>query len=237
MKPQASPTELPAAKPGRKKWPRRLVVVVAVLALLSTAGVIAFNHIYILYANFHVVVDKQVYRSARPNPSRIQDWSGEYGIKTILNLEGGDEEDSYFVENTAKARDLGIGYTTIKLASSRLPTSDQVHEMIRVIETCPKPMLIHCRAGSERSGLGSVIAAMALGHQDYKDAREQLSAKYLHLWHGVDRAEGLVDRYEDYCSIHNLDTAGWTQFRDWAMNLYQSNPHAATAPTAVGSTR
>jgi protein tyrosine phosphatase (PTP) superfamily phosphohydrolase (DUF442 family) len=198
---------------------RRLLIAAAAVAILITAGIAIYCKIYVVYSNFHVVVEHQVYRSARPNPARLQQWSGQYGIRTVINLEGG-EGHEYFTENRTKMKELGIVEIAIKLASSRLPTSEQVHEMIDAIETCRQPMLIHCRAGAERAGLGSVIADMAIGGKDYASARGQLSPLYLHLRHGKDRAEGLVDQYEAYCSERHVGTGGWKEFRDWAMNVY-----------------
>ncbi len=64
------------------------------------------------------------------------------------------------------------------------------------------------------------MAAMAIGGQDYAQARKQLSPRYLHVWHEPAEAEGVVDVYEAWCRQNNLSTGGWRQFRNWAMNVY-----------------
>lgn len=208
-------------QPARRKSRRRLLIVLAVAAALIGGGVGVYTHISYFYPNFHTVLAGQVYRSARPNPGRLRDWVREYHIATVLNLEGGDQADTYFVENHRTMKELGLTAVDIKLASSRLPTPEQLRQVIDVIENGRRPLLIHCRVGAERTGLGSVMAAMAAGGQNYDTARGQLSARYLHVYHGANRCEGLVDRYEEYCRSRGIGTGGWQQFREWALTVYR----------------
>ena len=53
--------------PKRSKVRRRLIIVGVVMLVLA-ALVYVNNHIYLFCSNFHMVVDRQVYRSARPDP-------------------------------------------------------------------------------------------------------------------------------------------------------------------------
>jgi protein tyrosine/serine phosphatase len=197
----------------RSKLRLRLIIAGVVLALCTAFG-LANSKIYLFYSNFHTVVEKQVYRSARPNPERIQHWFDRYGIATVIDMECGDQSDE------PKMKELGIVELDIRWPSSRLPPTEKLRGLITAIETCRRPLLIHCRAGAERTGVASVIAAMAVGNKSYEAARQQLSSEYLHLWHDPDRAEGVVDEYEDYCRTHRLATGGWKEFRAWAMTVY-----------------
>lgn len=198
---------------GKAKLRRRLMIAGGVL-LLCTAFGLANSRMYLFYSNFHTVVENQVYRSARPNPDRIQHWFDQYRIRTVIDMECGDQRDE------PKMKSLGIVEQDIKWPSSRLPSTDRLRGLIRAIETCPRPLLIHCRAGAERTGVASVIAAMAIDHEDYATARGQLSSRYFHVWHDPDRAEGVVDAYEEYCRAKKMGTGGWDEFRQWAMTVY-----------------
>jgi len=97
----------------------------------------------------------------------------------------------------------------------------EVRDIITAIENAEPPVLIHCVHGADRTGVVAVVAAMALAGWDYDRAREQLSLRYLHAYHGTDRIGSLLDDYEDYCRRNGLTTDGWQQFRDWALNVYQ----------------
>ncbi|MFB3892669.1 MAG: tyrosine-protein phosphatase [Phycisphaerae bacterium] len=221
LKPEIENQAAESPSPARPHKTRRRLTALAAVVVLAAGGCLGYRNFYLFYDNFHTVVPGQVYRCDRPNPSRLAEWSRTYGIKTSLNLEGGDEADKWYLDNARAKRELGIMAVDIKLATNRLPTADELHHIIRTIETAPRPLLINCRAGSERTGMASVIAAMAVGGQDYKTARGQLSAKYLHFYHGSTRAEGVADQYEEYCRANNLDTGGWPQFRRWAMDVYK----------------
>jgi hypothetical protein len=205
----------PAKKKARKpsKLRRSLIISGVALVCCSAFGY-ANSRLYLFYPNFHTVVDKQVYRSARPNASRLHRWFQQYGIQTVIDLECGDDSDR------PEMKALGIVELDIQWPSGRLPPTAKLRGLITAIETCPKPLLIHCRAGAERTGVASIIAAMAIGHQDYDTARQQLSSKYFHVWHDPERAEGVVDVYENYCRAKHLSTGGWEQFRQWAMTVY-----------------
>ena len=53
----------------------------------------------LIYHNFHKV-DKNIYRSNMPTPSRIKKYK-KLGIKTIINLRGGKRDGGWFLENEA----------------------------------------------------------------------------------------------------------------------------------------
>jgi protein tyrosine/serine phosphatase len=169
--------------------------------------------------NFHTVVDGQLYRSAHPREGMLADWIGRYGIKTVVNLSD-DPRTSGYADEQAAVEKAGASIVTHKLVTSRLPTADELRGLIEIIETSPRPILVHCEVGAQRTGLASVIGAMAIGGQDYRTARGQLSLKYL-LFYVSGGAEGVVLRYEDYCRGKGIDTAGWAQFKDWAVNSYK----------------
>ena len=53
----------------------------------------------LIYHNFHQV-DKNLYRSNMPTPSRIKKYK-ELGIKTIINLRGAKKDGGWLLENEA----------------------------------------------------------------------------------------------------------------------------------------
>jgi len=168
--------------------------------------------------NFHEVVAGKVYRSAQPSVAQLGEWVREYGIRTIVNFR--DATSDTAVKEKAAAKELGVHYVAHPLFNHSLPKPNVLRSLIGTIEGVEQPMLLHCRAGADRTGLASVIAAMAIGGQDYASAREQLSVRYLYLDPFENHVAGCLTRYEQYCRQEGIGTPGWRQFRYWALNVY-----------------
>jgi hypothetical protein len=69
------------------------------------------------------------------------------------------------------------------------------------MSTLPKPMLIHCWGGADRTGLASALYLYGVKHQGSDQAAEQLSWRYGHLpylWWSKTRAmDNTFNRYVD----------------------------------------
>lgn len=196
---------------------RPLIILLGLLvALLAAMGI--YKYRVSVQGNFAAVVDGQVYRSAQPTTQQIRDWSSKYSLKTIVNLRGSDEPG--WASEQQAAAGAGVGLIPARCSAREMPSSLWVRQMVEILETAPRPMLIHCNGGADRTGVASVLAAMAVGGQDYQQAKEQLSAKYGHLDLRAGSIAGLLDKYEAYCHENNLHTAGWSQFRKWAVEVY-----------------
>ncbi len=220
---------------GRRAWylermqpytkPRRKIIIglAAALFIVITASLGGFYLYRTAWTNnFDVVLPGKVYRSAQPKGSDFARWTKAHGLKTVINLRG--ESTSADVANeTAAAKQEGLELIHVRFSAMEIPSALQLRRLITALETAPKPILIHCHAGADRTGVASVIAAMALGGRDYETAKRQLSAYYLHFDNSREHIGGLLNEYEDYCIAHNLPRAGWQQFRQWAMEAY--HPH------------
>lgn len=208
-------------KPRRRfRWWRCLLVATLV-AGVSLFGLWAYQRWVLV--NFHEVVPGEVYRSAQPSAEHIRKWVEEYDIRTIVNLRS-DVTSPVVVEEAALAKEIGLRYESVPLLNHSLPKPAALHSLIETIETVERPMLLHCRAGADRAGLASVVAAMAIGGRDYASARKHLSARYLHLDPFPDHIGGSVKKYEEYCRQQGTGTGGWEQFRHWAFSVYGRDP-------------
>jgi protein tyrosine/serine phosphatase len=173
-----------------------------------------------LLTNFHVVVPGKVYRSAQPSPAQIRNWAQRYRLKTVVNLRGASDAEHFRNEQQA-AESAGVQLVPIRLSARDLPSRPALLKLIEVLETGEMPMLIHCFAGADRSGMASVLAAMAVGGEPYDQARKQMSWRYLHVDDNPEHIAGLLHKYEQWCAETGRDTAGWQQFRRWAVDVYR----------------
>lgn len=199
---------------------RKLLKLSALLAALVLAG--AGGYVLVVrygLDNFHAIVEGQVYRSAQPDPRDLRKWVSRYGLKTVINLRGKSDSPPYRSEREVLAS-AAVRLIDIRFTADRLPSAWQLRELIAALEQAERPLLLHCRDGIDRTGMASVIAAMAVGGQDYAAARGQLSWKYL----GRGAADGgvteLFTAYEAYCDRRRAGTGAWKAFRDWALTVY-----------------
>lgn len=160
----------------RREFFRLSIGLVVILALVA-----AFIGFQLYTGNEHTSIKGELYRSAQPTGEDIKKYARELGIKSIINLRGENGNAPWYQEEVATAKALGITHINFRMKAARELTNEQALELIKVMREAPKPLLIHCRAGSDRTGLAAAlyVAAVTKGTED--DAEEQLSLRYGHL--------------------------------------------------------
>ena len=134
----------------------------------------------LLTGNFAELVPGQVYRSAQPSGQDIARYAERYGIKTIVNLRGSSRK-PWYVDEAAAARAHGIKLIDFKMSASKQLTIDRAQQLIALLRDAPKPILIHCMSGADRTGLVSVIYLNRIAGFDEVAAERQLSIRYGHF--------------------------------------------------------
>ena len=124
------------------------------ITALLAAGVV-----YYLSTNRHEVIAGQVYRSAQLNPSRMAAYVTGNGIRSVINLRGPNPGMPWYGKELALAQQLGLHHYDIRLSKKTMPTPSQLAYIVQVLESAPKPLLLHCCSGSDRTGF---VAAVAL---------------------------------------------------------------------------
>ncbi|HRI54871.1 MAG TPA: tyrosine-protein phosphatase [Pseudomonadota bacterium] len=102
-------------------------------------------------------VDADLYRSAQPSQEQLRELQKRYGIRTVLKLNSG-------------AEPVPEGVTLIHhpLNVLKEPSPQELQELLDVIDSSPKPLLIHCTHGEDRTGL--VVALYRRRHGTATDA-------------------------------------------------------------------
>lgn len=130
-----------------------------------------------LYSNFHKL-DDQVYRSSQPLPHQVRKWS-RMGIKTIINLRGGQQYGSYPLEVEA-AQQAGIAFEGLQLRSRDLPSVEQLEELEALFKSISYPAVLHCKAGADRASMASALYYLIM-HEDSTKALGQMTLKFGHI--------------------------------------------------------
>ena len=150
-------------------------IFIGFILIVTLPLVIIFFYNYVSN-NFHVVVKNQIYRSAQPNLNEWNWYLHHYHIKSILNLRGKNQQYAWYIVEVKFARDHHIKHYDIGLSAYILPSERQLQKIMHIILSAPKPLLIHCQGGADRTSFVSSIAIILLTqHRDFAD---QISWKY-----------------------------------------------------------
>ena len=81
----------------------------------------------------------------------------------------------------AVARANNIPHTDFKLSSTKELSDEQMHELVALMKAQPKPLLIHCLGGADRTSLASALYLYAIKGEPASTAEGQLSILYGHF--------------------------------------------------------
>ena len=110
-------------------------------------------------------VCEELYRSAQPERHGFTTLQKQ-GIRSVLNLRE-------YHKDTRKARHTQLYLMAYPVASSEMTAAD-VENCLALIARAPKPVLVHCWHGSNRTGI--VVAAYRIVYQNWSvaDAEKEL---------------------------------------------------------------
>ena len=157
--------------------PKRILAGLA-LGLLVLVGYLAYLQIS---GNFHPVSAGTVYRAAQMDGQKLARWKREYGIASILNLRGRNEGADWYETERAVADRVGIEHIDFRMSDARELTDEEVQALLAVMRDAPKPMLIHCKAGADRTGIASALYLAGIEGREEHEAESHLSIAYGHV--------------------------------------------------------
>ncbi|MCH8553484.1 MAG: tyrosine-protein phosphatase [Natronospirillum sp.] len=164
-------------KRWRKSWPRKLhrphIRLLAWLELL----VVDHGFLRAIYNTPEEVVSG-IWRSNQPSPWRLKKLANR-GFKTVISLRGQGTDGPWLLEKEACER-YGLTLHSIRMKSNRAPRAPRLLRLHHILETCDKPVLIHCKSGADRSGLAAAVCLLRESPDNMERAKDHLSIRYLH---------------------------------------------------------
>jgi protein tyrosine phosphatase (PTP) superfamily phosphohydrolase (DUF442 family) len=181
-----------------------------IVSLPLVIGLAAFVIYAVANHNLHTVSPGLVYRSGQMDAAALNRIITERGIKTIINLRGSSTNNDWYQVETNTATQLGTRHYDFSLSASREVSDAEMEQILAVMQTAPKPVLIHCKNGADRSGLVGALYLYSLEGKSASAADRQLTAFYGHIPHLFWRDTIAMDRsFWRYVSNHvqqtNLD--------------------------------
>jgi protein tyrosine phosphatase (PTP) superfamily phosphohydrolase (DUF442 family) len=168
----------------RFKAPAVLVrsIKIGIVAAGLTAGSCgAYWGLVQYHGNFHAVKEGAFYRSAQLGKDELHSVIQHHQIRSVLNLRGAHPGQGWYDEEITVSRALGVAHYDYGLSAHRFVTRQQIGEVLDIIRNAPKPLLVHCKSGADRSGLVSALYRLADEGATVDEADRQLSLVYGHF--------------------------------------------------------
>ncbi len=180
--------------------------------------------------NFHRVIPGCVYRSGQLSAESLQERAAREGIRSVINLRGANPGQEWYERECAAARRHDLSFYDLPV-DSQCPTASELRELLDVLERCPKPVLIHCQSGIDRSGVVAAICILLLDEAgSVERARAQLGWRYGHMpWRdNMSVQERFLQNYENWLTVHG-ESHDRGRFRAWLLLVSE---HANVASTS-----
>ena len=191
---------------------------------LIAVGIIIGIIFYYFYAgdNFHEVIEERIYRSAQLSENKLKRIIAEKKLKTIINLRGKNEDKKWYAMERKIAEDNGIQYYNFRFVAHSLPNCTQLDALIEALKAAPRPLLLHCKGGADRTGLASALTLAIEKNSPLSELKQQFSLIYGVIPFTGSIGHLLFSQYENWLnhngSRHNRDT-----LLCWIKNFYIDN--------------
>ncbi len=144
--------------------------------------------------NFYAVDEGKLYRSAQLSPKRLTQRIKKYGIKTIVNLRDEALTSKVIAQEKVVCNNNNVVFVNIPMVNtfmskSAITSKAHIRQLLAVYDDekkYPRPLLIHCKAGADRTG--EAAAMWVLEKQRHASRQEaidkalaQLRPKYAHI--------------------------------------------------------
>jgi hypothetical protein len=135
----------------------------------------------VLY-NFHWIVPGEAARSAQAYAGFLGPFLSARGIRSVVNLRGPNAKFRWWHYEKRVAEERGIAHFDTMLNSRRLPTRQMLLDLLAAFDAAPKPVLLKCSGGQDRSSFASALYIIhRKGWGAFNEALTQFSAwPYLH---------------------------------------------------------
>ena len=154
---------------------------IAGAAAAAAVGALMYLAILHLTGNFHTVIAGEFYRSAQMQGDDLARWTDRHGIRSVVNLRGAHLGTDWYDAEIASARELGLAHFDVQMSAADHIDAATAETLLAVLKQAPKPVLVHCQGGADRTGLATSLYVSAVAGWGEEAAEWQLSFLYGHI--------------------------------------------------------
>lgn len=204
-------------------------VVLAAAALVLAVGAVVYWRVHSF--RLRAVIPGEVYRVAQPDGRDIERAATSAGLRTIVNLRGPNPKSAWYRDEVDVTGRLHIELVSLRFETFDWPPRIETLRLVDTIDHAPRPLLVHCHSGLDRSGWAAGVVRLLRG-DSIDDARSELSFLKGHF---CDRRSCALHRFFDLYEAW-LAAGGRTHspaaFREWVDSAYYPPPYAAKIVSA-----
>ena len=231
---QTDPIVSMTSSASRRRYGRRILRIGIAVVLLGAAAPVSLLLRPLVSSNLGTVDPGRVIRAAQPT-SQLPQLIKDHHLASILNLRGGSSKDPWYETEVRTAQASGVAFFDFPLNATRRPTRRELLMLIDFFDRCQYPLLIHCKAGADRTGLASALYLMM---QQNEPPRQAIRAFTLYHGHiplfGTERLHEPLDEYAQWLDSQGLAHTP-ARFREWVKNDYRSaDPSIEPSPLVPG---
>jgi protein tyrosine phosphatase (PTP) superfamily phosphohydrolase (DUF442 family) len=170
---------------NRSSLRRLFIAPIIAIVLLPAAGLGAYLGGLQLVGNIHTIEPGSAYRSAQLSRMQLETVIKQHNIRSIISLVGPAPDRRWYRDELAVTADQNLARYELALSANEELTEGQLQQLLTFLQNAPKPVLIHCKNGADRSGLAAAIYKYAIAARPIEEAEGQLSLRYGHfpyLW-------------------------------------------------------
>jgi len=208
-----------AASPKAKRsWLHRLSWIAGMALGVALLITVAWLIERFVFFNFHEVVAGQVYRSGQPSEAFWEKAAEEYQLRSVLKMNRY-KESSWSQDEEKTLRRLGVQLIYLPIGVTELPSRWDMLKVVDAIETAPRPVLVHCKNGADRTGFAAILFEMRDGKTLDQAWGDQMKLRYLRVGHLGDDIGDVFAQYRADCA-GNPELGTWNDFKKYATDAY-----------------
>lgn len=165
------------------------------------------------FSNFHAIVAGRAYRSAQPTPEILEFAARNRGVRTVINLRGENAKEAWYRREREACQKLGLKLIDIRTSASSFPSREALLALFEAVsDPANEPVLLHCKAGADRTGMAAAVWRMVNLKETAKEALGELSFKYGHLRSAHPQLSEFIKQFQ--------------ASREWIEKEYEQKPGA-----------
>ncbi len=216
------------AKDSRHRQFRRRLWRLSLLSLIAILFATYFRR-PLFEGNWGVVDGDIVFRSAQPKGD-VVGMINAHKLGSVLNLRGGKTADSWYSAEVDATAKTGAEFYDLPMSAVRRPSRRELLVLLDVLDHCRYPLLIHCKSGSDRTGLVVALYQMYRKGESPSQALSSFSLAYGHVpLLGPEHLHEPLHEYAAWLKKQNLPHTP-ERFVDWVKHDYAASDALVDLP-------